>query len=264
MKQAAVLLIASMLLAPGAAIACGTHAPAVQARIDAAELAAGRALAATAARDADRILVGTVTQLARPAWGSGESGSVTFDVDEVLKGDAAASSVTVAWQDRFVYSCQPSAMFHNVGFRDGGRFIVYVRDGAVFRSAAADHLRSGLFALDEERATAAAGGAQGVDHGAGLVGVGAAAEAAEVDHHRGAGEQLGRALDALGHLGAEAPGIQRAHAQVGDADLAELQFAGLFIVEGAGRHAQVPVARVPARPGRARACSQGTSGRWLP
>ena len=35
MKQAAVLLIASMLLSPGAAIACGTHAPAVQARIDA-------------------------------------------------------------------------------------------------------------------------------------------------------------------------------------------------------------------------------------
>lgn len=156
MKQAAVLLIASML-APGAAMACGTHAPAVQARIDATELAAVRALAA--ARDADRILVGTVTALARPAPGSGASGTATLAVDEVLKG-AAAASATLSWQERFVYSCQPSAMFHNVGFRDGGRFIVYVRDGAVFRSAAADHLRSGLFALDEERATAAASGAQ--------------------------------------------------------------------------------------------------------
>lgn len=158
MKQAAVLLIASML-APGAAMACGTHAPAVQARIDATELAAVRALAAAAARDADRILVGTVTALARPAPGSGASGTATLAVDEVLKGEAAASA-TLSWQERFVYSCQPSAMFHNVGFRDGGRFIVYVRDGAVFRSAAADHLRSGLFALDEERATAAASGAQ--------------------------------------------------------------------------------------------------------
>lgn len=156
MKQAAVLLIASML-APGAAMACGTLAPAVQARIDATELAAVRALAA--ARDADRILVGTVTALARPAPGSGASGTATLAVDEVLKG-AAAASATLSWQERFVYSCQPSAMFHNVGFRDGGRFIVYVRDGAVFRSAAADHLRSGLFALDEERATAAASGAQ--------------------------------------------------------------------------------------------------------
>lgn len=156
MKQAAVLLIASML-APGAAMACGTLAPAVQARIDATELAAVRALAA--ARDADRILVGTVTALARPAPGSGASGTATLAVDEVLKG-AAAASATLSWQERFVYSCQPSAMFHNVGFRDGGRFIVYVREGAVFRSAAADHLRSGLFALDEERATAAASGAQ--------------------------------------------------------------------------------------------------------
>lgn len=158
MKQAAVLLIASML-APGAAMACGTLAPAVQARIDATELAAVRALAVDAARDADRILIGTVTQLARPAPGSGEAGTVTFAVDEVLKGEASTSA-TLAWKERFVYSCQPSAMFHNVGFRDGGRFIVYVRDGAVFRSAAADHLRSGLFALDEERATAAASGAQ--------------------------------------------------------------------------------------------------------
>lgn len=159
MKQAAVLLIASML-APGAAMACGTLAPAVQARIDATELAAVRALAVDAARDADRILIGTVTQLARPAPGSGEAGTVTFAVDEVLKGEASASA-TLAWKERFVYAaCRPSAMFHNVGFRPGGRFIVYVRDGAVFRSAAADHLRSGLFALDEERATAAASGAQ--------------------------------------------------------------------------------------------------------
>lgn len=160
MNLPAIVIVASILLAPGAAMACGTHSPAEQARIDAAERAALRALAVDAARDADRILIGTVTQLARPAPGSGEAGTVTFAVDEVLKGEASASA-TLAWKERFVYAaCRPSAMFHNVGFRPGGRFIVYVRDGAVFRSGAADGLRSGLFALDEERATAAAGGAR--------------------------------------------------------------------------------------------------------
>ncbi|MBP6330453.1 MAG: hypothetical protein KA357_11590, partial [Dokdonella sp.] len=55
------------------------------------------------------------------------------------------------WVAAFTYSCQPSAMFHNVGFRPGGRYIVYLRDGSVTRSEAADDLRSGLLPLAQER-----------------------------------------------------------------------------------------------------------------
>ena len=157
MKALAALVAVSLLLGPGASMACGTHPPAVQSKIDAAELSALRVLASAAARDADHILIGTVTRLSRPMWQSGEFGSVTFGVEETLKGDSSPG-ITVRWSDRFTYSCQPSEMFHNVGFRLGGRFIVYIRDGQVFRSDAADHLRSGLLSLDEERATATAGG----------------------------------------------------------------------------------------------------------
>lgn len=151
------LVAALFFLGSGAAMACGTHPPAVQSKIDVAELLALRALASTAARDADQILIGTVTILARPVWQSSEFGSVTFGIRETLKGEPS-SSITVRWKDRFIYSCQPSEMFHNVGFRPGGTFIVYIRDGEVFRSGAADHLRSGPLSLDEERATAATRG----------------------------------------------------------------------------------------------------------
>ena len=82
---------------------------------------------------------------------------MTFDVAKMLKG-LHASSITARWKDRFVYSCQPSEMFYNVGFRPGGTFIVYVRDGLVLRSGAADHLRSGLLTLDQEQAIAASAG----------------------------------------------------------------------------------------------------------
>lgn len=33
-----------------------------------------------------------------------------------------------------------------------GKFVVYVRGGEVFRSEAADHLRTGLLTLEQERA----------------------------------------------------------------------------------------------------------------
>ena len=42
-------------------------------------------------------------------------------------------------------------MFHNVGFRPNGEYIIYLRDGEVVRSAAADHLHSGLLTLYEEQ-----------------------------------------------------------------------------------------------------------------
>ena len=151
-------LIAFFLLLPSVPVmACGTRVPAVQSEIDAAELASMRALASSAARDADQIFIGTVTNLSRPQWQSGEFGSVTFRVAESLKG-GTSHLLALRWKDKFTYSCQPSEMFFNVGFRPGGTFIVYTRDGQVVRSAAADHLRSGLLSLDEERATAASVG----------------------------------------------------------------------------------------------------------
>jgi len=156
MKVLAALLISWFALGSSAAMACGTHPPAVQSKIDATELAELRALASAAARDADQIFIGTVTNLSRPVWQSGEFGTVTFDVKEILKG-APSTSMTVRWKDKFIYSCNPSEMFHNVGFRPDGTFIIYIRDGQIIRSGAADHLRSGLLSLDDERTTATAG-----------------------------------------------------------------------------------------------------------
>ena len=157
MKSFAIPLAVAMLVSSGAANACGTHAPALQAEIDARELAELQRLARAAAREAEQIYVGTVTDLTRPAWGSQEMGSVSFAVHQTLKGEPAPSQ-TAQWKDKFIYSCQSPDMFHNVGFRPGGRFIVYVRAGKVFRSDAADHLRSGLLSLDQEQAIAVTGG----------------------------------------------------------------------------------------------------------
>lgn len=157
MKALAALFAVSAILGPGVAMACGAHSPAVQSKMDAAELTELRAQASAAARNADQIFIGTVTALSRPVWQSGDFGSVTFNVATTIKGKPA-SSITVRWKDRFIYSCQPSQMFYNVGFRADGTFIVYVQDGQVLRSGAADHLRSGLLSLDQERAIAASGG----------------------------------------------------------------------------------------------------------
>ena len=80
--------------------------------------------------------------------------------------------------------------------------------------------------------------------------------------HRGALEQLRRALHAVAHLRGELRDIERAHAQVGDADLADLQFAGLLVI-GMRRHAQVPVASVRgdcAPAARAAAARAGRAG----
>ncbi|TCZ78323.1 hypothetical protein [Lysobacter sp. N42] len=158
MKALTLPVTVSLLLLSGFAGACGTRPPAVQAEIDARELAELRKLAHAAAQQAEEIYVGTVTHLTRPTWGTDEMGSVTFTINQTFKGEPAPTR-TAQWQGAFVYSpCDPSAMFHNVGFRPGGVFIVYVRGGKVFRSDAADHLRSGLLSLEEERAIAAGSG----------------------------------------------------------------------------------------------------------
>lgn len=155
MKLIASLLACALVFGPGSAAACGTHLPAVQAKIDAEKLAALQSLARIAAQDAEAIFIGTVTELTRPSLGALELGSASFAVEETLKGKPSVAR-TEQWADTFVYSCQESAMFHNVGFRPGGKFIVYVRDGKVIRSAAADHLRSGLLTLEKEQAIAVA------------------------------------------------------------------------------------------------------------
>ncbi len=133
------------------AAACGTRAPAVQQQIDAEQLAILKTLTIQAAKEADLVIVGTVTSLDRPLPGGKQAGTVTLAVSETLKG-AHEPIQTIQWQDAFVVSCQPSVSFRNVGFRQDGTFIVYVRHGRVLRSAAADELRSSsLLTLSEER-----------------------------------------------------------------------------------------------------------------
>ena len=73
--------------------------------------------------------------------------------------------------------------------------------------------------------------------------IGRAGQRAEIDDHRCAFEQFRRARDAVAHFRAEAFDIERAHPQVGHADLTDLEIAGQFIVRGRRRaHAPVPVA----------------------
>ena len=152
MRRSAALVAMCLCLAFETAMACGTRTPEVQSKIDAAELATLRSLVSAGVNNTDLIFIGTVTALDRPAHGSGEFGTATFDVAETLKGPAAPSQ-TLRWKTKFIYSCQESDTFYNVGFRNGGNFIVYVRDGEVTRSAAADQLRDGAsLKLNEERA----------------------------------------------------------------------------------------------------------------
>ncbi|VXB16743.1 conserved exported hypothetical protein [Luteimonas sp. 9C] len=156
MKARALLSMAALLLAAQTAVACGTRLPAVQAQIDAADLAELLELTRVATQEADAIFIGTVTALVHPTIDQPERGSVRLAVEQTLKGDP--SPVQAArWKTQFTFACRQSASFHDVGFRAGGRFIVYVRHGEVTRSAAADHLRSGLLGLDQERAIAAGG-----------------------------------------------------------------------------------------------------------
>ncbi|OPZ09896.1 MAG: hypothetical protein BWZ07_02930 [Alphaproteobacteria bacterium ADurb.BinA280] len=140
----------SVSLGLGQALACGTHPAQEQAKIDAQELGKLQGLVRDSARDADAVFIGTVSALSQSAAGSKAPGKVTIAVSETLKGEAMAIR-HAEWVAAFTYSCQPSAMFHNVGFRPGGRYIVYLRDGSVTRSEAADDLRSGLLPLAQER-----------------------------------------------------------------------------------------------------------------
>ena len=153
MKTLALLLVGTLLAASGAASACSTPTPAMRDKINLEESKQLKILAVAAADEADEIFIGTVTELEHSTSGATGFGSVSFAVEETLKGQSKTVT-TVHWQGSVIISCKQSAMFLNVGFRQKGKFIVYVRDGKVFRSAAADHLRSGMLTLTEERAIA--------------------------------------------------------------------------------------------------------------
>src|SRR5207342_3933621 len=103
-----------------------------------------------------------------------------------------------------------------------------------------------------------AGFAQAFHQLAGGIDVGRAAQAAEVQDHGGTFEELGRALHAVAHFGGELRDVERAHAQVGDADLADLEFACLFVIDGRA-HAQVPVGRCASVAGASARLARGCS-----
>ena len=142
------------------ATACGTLPPDQQQQQDAEQLQRLRALTTDMARSADAIFVGSVTALQRPDRAARRSGEVSLAVARTLKGPQAREQ-TLAWDDHFIYSCDPAAMFGNVGFRDGGVYIVYVKDDRVIRSDAADALRdSSLLGLSDEISLLAARGGE--------------------------------------------------------------------------------------------------------
>jgi hypothetical protein len=154
MKARVLFATAALLLAAQTAVACGTRLPAEQSQIDAADLAELLEFTRVATQQADEIFIGTVTALVRPTMDQPERGSVRVAVEQTLKGDPSPVR-TARWKEQFTFACRQSASFHNVGFRPGGTFIVYVRKGEVMRSAAADHLRSGLLGLEQEQALVA-------------------------------------------------------------------------------------------------------------
>ena len=142
------------------AAACGTLPAEQHRQQDAEQLQRLRVLTVDMAKTADAIFVGSVTALQRPDSAAQRAGQVTLAVTETLKGPQAPTRV-LAWDNHFIYSCDPAAMFGNVGFRDGGVYIVYVKNDRVIRSAAADALRdSSLLGLSDEISLLAARGGE--------------------------------------------------------------------------------------------------------
>ncbi len=152
MRMLAAVCVLCLLTASPLAEACGTRLPEIQQRIDAEELAKLKTLTIEAAAEADLVIVGTVTSLVRPVLGGTQPGTVTLAVSETLKGTHAPTR-TLPWQEATTLSCVESDSFRNVGFRDGGYFIVYVKEGRVMRSKAADALgESSLLKPSQEQA----------------------------------------------------------------------------------------------------------------
>lgn len=153
MKTLVIVLVGALITTSCAASACGTPTPTMQAKVNLEESTELKKLVLAAADEADEIFIGTVIGLEHAASGTSEFGSVRLSVEETLKGPRSTVR-TVQWQESVIIACKQSAMFLSVGFRPKEKFIVYVRDGKVFRSAAADHLRSGMLTLADERAIA--------------------------------------------------------------------------------------------------------------
>ena len=91
--------------------------------------------------------------------------------------------------------------------------------------------------------------------------IGAFAQAAEIQDDRGALEQFRRAAHAIAHFSAQIfCDVERADAQVGDADLADLEFAGLFVIDGIAAMLRCRWRAAGVRPGRARRGQPGLVG----
>ena len=96
--------------------------------------------------------------------------------------------------------------------------------------------------------------------------IGRLRQAAEIDHHRGAQEQLGRALHPAAHLLDQSSHVEGTDAQVGDTDLADLEFAGGLVIHRRRAHRPVPVERDASEPsgGTRAGAIHGTLGSDLP
>ena len=146
------LIATIMTLGPIAASACGTLAPALQEKIDQANLQAEREAATRKILASDLILVGTVSALQRPDHAADSLGRVTLNVSETLKGPPSGASTELSWKSVFVLSCEPADMFDNVGFAENQGYIVYVSDARITRSAStAPSAYAGKLSFGDER-----------------------------------------------------------------------------------------------------------------
>jgi hypothetical protein len=154
MKTLFVCSTVLILAMPSHAMACGTFAEPKQQELDQANLERERELAHQMAKSAELVVVGTVRSLQRPSLESRTNGQVSLEVTETLKG-SPLKELSLPWQDRIAISCDLSAMFRNVGFREDFSYIIYVEKGQIVRAAAAERSPSrASLSLTEERAIA--------------------------------------------------------------------------------------------------------------
>lgn len=145
-----VLAVFASLLYCGSSWACGSLPAAEQAKRNAVALEKQRELVRGLVRAADTIVVGTVIALTRVPIRSVEAARVAIAVNETLKGPHQ-EVLELRWKDAGVISCDPAISYSSVGFREGGRFIVYARDGVVLRSGGLYETLGGRLGSDEER-----------------------------------------------------------------------------------------------------------------
>lgn len=152
MKALFALILAGSTFVPSAGYACSSVPATEQAVRDALALAQQRATVRALGREADSIVVGTVLDLRQSSVQAPQPGHVALRVDETLKG-SPRTIVKLLWQESGVISCDPATDFTGIGFKEGGRFIVYARDGVVLQSRATERPATrGRLGFDAERA----------------------------------------------------------------------------------------------------------------